>query len=125
MHPEAAVSLIEPWAFEPGAKNKAFAQAYDSDSEGMLERISQCCSGAAATAEIERIAAVGDAFFRISREFPEIKLTADGESAGESGKYLASLVLYREIFGEIPSETEPESFGISAEEAKLLRSIMS
>ena len=100
MHPQAEIILIEPWSYSPGCEKKAFREAYNSDSEGMYEKISVSCQAAAQTAEIDRIIQTGRAFQTARNTQPDIQLTTDGENAGYAGKFLSACVLYRALFNE-------------------------
>ena len=100
MHPQAEIILIEPWSYGPGCKKKAFAEAYNSDSEEMYEKISVSCQAAAQTAEADRIIHIGRAFQTARKTQPGISLTTDGENADEAGRFLAACVIYRALFNE-------------------------
>lgn len=100
MIPGARTMLIEPWAYEPGCEKKAFVKAYNSDSEEMASRISECCSLSADTAEIDRVTRLGRVWQAVRNSGTDISLTSDGESASKEGEFLSSCILYRELFSE-------------------------
>ncbi|MBR4451254.1 MAG: DUF4886 domain-containing protein [Clostridia bacterium] len=125
MIPGAETILIEPWAYEPGCDKKAFIKAYNSDSDEMASRISECCASAAVTAEIDRVISLGKVWQAVRDSDPGISLTRDGESADEAGKFLSSCVLHRELFSESADYSGLDLKGISADTAAFLHRLSS
>lgn len=122
MQPKAKIMLIQPWTYDEGCGDRAFARLYGADQGEMYRALTESCAKAAIESDIDIIVPIGKAF-QIARQTPAgSRLTCDGYDGNELGCYLAGACLYEAAFGESIAEngfTLPSPFNESVPLLKL------
>ena|ERR1700677_296640 len=133
--PKAKIALYQTWAYDP--KNPVFAATSDAkhfaspdEMTGELVKNYAALQADLQAKDAQRqvdLARVGEAFARCHKEHPELLLnsTKDYKHANRDGSYLAALVIYTTLFGDLSTGATTTFPGVTIDpkDAAILQSV--